>query len=231
MENLNEFKKSTCEELNSVIDVIMTKNITEDNMKKTISAICVLALDGYAEIPKCAELCLKLIDTYKSTFEHKKQNKFKMLLLAHCREVFEKQKSNFFRIYYIPEDDKQNHNDTELMTKLRLQPVMTTLFFAELYLVGIMSCKIIEYFVKVLLDPVFINKITLECFCLLVLKTKEKYCQQNGKGLLVEMVNQIENNCHFLTDYSCTKAKDLFKKVVEFVKDQIPQNELDFPLM
>lgn len=217
----NEFKKLTFKELNCLIDTIKFESITDDKIKLMITSICEIALDGHNEIAKCAQLCLHLSNTYKTNNEPKKKNQFKFLLLAHCREVFDKQKANFFRIYYIPQDDKHNRDETQEMTKLRLQPVTTTIFFAELYLVGIMSCKIMEYFMKVFLDPVFINKITLECFSLLTLKIKEKYCEKNGKELLVEMMNEVENNCKLLKEHS--SAKNLFQMVVEFIKDQIPQ--------
>ncbi|CAO1407942.1 unnamed protein product [Diamesa serratosioi] len=122
----------------------------------------------------------------------------------------------------LSQDDNQNGYDTEQITKLRLQPVTTTLFFAELYKVGIISCKILEYFMKVFLDPVFINKITLECFCVLLLNTKEMYCQKNGKGFYVEMIKQVENNCHNLEEHSFSKAKGLFDKVVQSMDVQSP---------
>lgn len=220
-----EIKKLTFEELNCLIDIIKTERITEDKIKLMITSICDLALDGQNELSKCAQLCLQLSNAYIAKYEPKKKNQFKFHLLAHCREVFDKQKANFFRIYYIPQDDKHNRDETEEMTKIRLQPVTTTIFFAELYIVGIMSCKIMEYFMKVFLDPVYINKITLECFSLLVLKIKEKYCEKNGKDLLVEMMTQVENNCKVLKDHSSSKAKNLYQKVVDFIKDQIPQIE------
>lgn len=219
----NEFKKLTFEELNCIFDATKFGSITEDKIKLIITSIWEIAIDGHNEMAKCAQLCLQLSNAYKANYEPKKKNQFKFLLLAHCREVFDKQKANFFRIYYIPQDDKHNRDETQEMTKLRLQPVITSIFFAELYLVGIMSCKIMEYFMKVFLDPVFINKITLECFSLLTLKIKEKFCEKNGKELLIEMMNEVESNCKVLKEHSSCRAKNLFQKVVEFIKDQIPE--------
>ncbi|CAO1384172.1 unnamed protein product [Diamesa hyperborea] len=226
----SELKKLTFEELNCFIDTFNTESIKEEEIKLIITSICELALNGHNEIYKCAQLCLQLSIAYRANYEPKKKNQFKFHLLAHCREVFDKQKANFFRIYYIPQDDKHNRDETEEMTKLRLQPVATTMFFAELYIVGIMSCKIMEYFMKVFLDPVYINKITLECFSLLILKIKEKYCEKNGKDLLVELMNQVDNNCKVLKEHSSSKAKNLFQKCVDCIKDPEKQQESDISL-
>ncbi|KAJ0175056.1 hypothetical protein K1T71_009197 [Dendrolimus kikuchii] len=206
LDKLKTLEINNKKQLEGVIDLVFEKAIDEPNFSVAYAAMCqkLSTLKVPADNPTNPDQCVN----------------FRALLINKCQKQFETNTvdEQVLKLQKDLEDcaDSAKKKEYQLMLeeenrRIRMRSVGNVRFIGELYKLKMLTCKIMDYCMKYLIDKVEEEK--LECLC--------KLLTTIGKQFESETTTQLDNIFKRMEDIANRKSNKISNRVRFMIQDVI----------